>query len=214
MQFTINNKQCKLSLKPTLAVLLLGLSSISYANETDDKTDLVLKFHEGFSVDFQTAKIKDVFDGNGVGINYQASLSELSEDQLNGKADLYGRLQHQINEEGSKSNLTQTEITLGVNWAYSDKTHFYIESALMKQQLEVNNRVGSQTFNITRLGGKYNFYKDFVVNAALEHRDALKNETGYKLALETTKAKYALFSAGYLSVGNNQSMFFTLISKF
>ena len=105
-------------------------------------------------------------------------------------------------------------ITLGVNWAYSDKAHFHIESALMRQQLDVNGRVGSQTFDITRLGGKYNFYKDLVLNAALEHRNALKSETGYKLALETTNTKYALFSAGYLSVGNNQSMFFTLISKF
>lgn len=174
MQFTINNKQCKLFFKPILATLLLGLSSISYANEIDDKTDSVLKFHEGFSVDFQTAKIEDVFDGKGVGINYQTSLSELSKDQLNGKVDLYGRLQYQINKDGDKANLTQTEITLGVNWAYSDKAHFHIESALMRQQLDVNSRVGSQTFDITRLGGKYNFYKDLVLNAALEHRNALK----------------------------------------
>ncbi len=213
MQFTINNKQCKLSFKPILATLLLGFSSFSYADEID-KTDSVLQFHEGFSVDFQTAKIKDVFDGKGVGINYQASLGKLSKDQLNGKVDLYGRLQHQINKDGDKANLTQTEITLGVNWAYSDKAHFYIESALMKQQLDINNHVGSQTFDITRVGGKYNFYKDFVLNTALEHRDALKSETGYKFALETTKAKYALFSAGYLSVGNNQSLFFTVVSKF
>ncbi|MBE0376971.1 hypothetical protein [Pseudoalteromonas prydzensis] len=213
MQFTTANKHSKLFIKPVLATLLLGISSISYADEID-QIDSVLTFQEGFSIDFQTAKIKGVFDGNGVGINYQASLSELAEEQRNGKVDLYGRLQYQINEDGHKANLTQTEITLGVNWAYSGKTYFYIESALMKQQLDVNNSTDSQTFDITRVGGKYNFYKDFVVNAALEHRKALKSDTGYKLALETTNIKYALFSAGYLSVGNNQSMFITLISKF
>lgn len=213
MQITIKNNLRKLSIKPILATLLLYFSSISYADEIN-KTDSLLKFHEGFSVDFQTVKVKGAFDGKGVGINYQSSLSKLSEDQVNGKVDLYGRIQYQINEDGGKANLTQSEITLGVNWAYSDKAHFYTESALMRQQIDMNNRTGSQTFEIARVGGKYNFYKDLVLNAALEHRNSLKGETGYKLALETTKEEYVLFSAGYQSVGNNQSMFFTVVSKF
>ena len=199
--------------KSLMAILLLGAAPLSNAAE-QDRSSSELTLQEGFTIDFQTAKVKGLFDGHGVGVNYQTSFGELTKDDSHAKVSIYGRLNYQINQDDHKGNLTHSEVVLGLNWAYSERAHYYAESALMKQDIDFKSRHYSQTFDINRLGVRYNFYKNAVINVAAEHRDGIKNDFGYKVALESTSSKYSLFSLGYQSIGDNQSMFITLISKF
>ncbi|MBU2893708.1 hypothetical protein KO495_10285 [Colwellia sp. D2M02] len=214
------NKAAKKRVTIMLAVLLsTGLPTVCAAETLKGSVASAatgLSLYEGVSIDFQRAGIKGVFDSSGVvsgiGINYQTKLMQLTRDTE--QVNLYGRINYQLNQGEQNKSLTQSEITMGVNWAYSGRVHYYVESSLMKQQVDSAEDNYSELFELARIGTRYNFYQDNAINIALEYRDGVDKELGYRIALEAINGQYVSSSIGYQSVGDNQVLFLSLQSAF
>ncbi|MEQ3512629.1 hypothetical protein ABMY35_04550 [Pseudoalteromonas sp. BZB3] len=209
------------TIRRTLIAAILGsVSSAAIATENtqtqqEEKVEAAVKLElkEGFNISVQSNEIDDVFEGSGLGMSYQAGFGNLLKEE--GKSlNLYGRIHYQINRSDEDAQLTQTDITLGLNFAHSDKLHVYLESAMLQQEVSGQSQSFARSYDVTRLGARYNFKKNFVLNGAAIHRNGKENELGYRIALESTKKDAYSVGMGFSSVGDNDSLFISIVSMF
>ncbi|MFY8301084.1 hypothetical protein AAEU28_20155 [Pseudoalteromonas sp. SS15] len=209
------------TIRRTLIAAILGsVSSAAIATENTQtlqaekvETAAKLELKEGFNISMQSNEIDNVFEGSGLGISYQTNFGNLltaHDERLN----LYGRMHYQINRSDEDAQLAQADITLGLNFAHSDKLHVYLESAMLQQEVSGQPQSFTRSYDVTRLGARYNFKKSLVLNAATIHRNGDQNELGYRIAVESTKKDAYSVGMGFSSVGDNDSLFISIFSKF
>ena len=209
------------TIRRTLIAAILGSASSAtiaaesaqeqQAEKVEASAKLALK--EGFNISLQSNEIDDVFEGSGLGMSYQADFGNLLKEQEK-RLNLYGRVHYQINRSDEDTQLSQSDITLGLNYAHSDKLHVYLESAMLQQEVSGQPTSLTRSYDVTRLGARYNFKKSLVLNAAAIHRNGDQNELGYRIALESTKTDAYSMGMGFSSVGDNDSLFISIVSKF
>jgi hypothetical protein len=209
------------TIRRTLIAAILGSASsttiaaesaqVQQAEKVEASAKLALK--EGFNISLQSNEIDDVFEGSGLGMSYQADFGNLLKEQEK-RLNLYGRVHYQINRSDEDTQLSQSDITLGLNYAHSDKLHVYLESAMLQQEVSGQPTSLTRSYDVTRLGARYNFKKSLVLNAAAIHRNGDQNELGYRIALESTKTDAYSMGMGFSSVGDNDSLFISIVSKF
>ena len=209
------------TIRRTLIAAILGSASsttiaaesaqVQHAEKVEASAKLALK--EGFNISLQSNEIDDVFEGSGLGMSYQADFGNLLKEQEK-RLNLYGRVHYQINRSDEDTQLSQSDITLGLNYAHSDKLHVYLESAMLQQEVSGQPTSLTRSYDVTRLGARYNFKKSLVLNAAAIHRNGDQNELGYRIALESTKTDAYSMGMGFSSVGDNDSLFISIVSKF
>ncbi|GMM86576.1 hypothetical protein [Pseudoalteromonas sp. MTN2-4] len=209
------------TIRRTLIAAILGSASnaaIATENSQAQQTEKAeasakLELKEGFNISVQSNEIDDVFEGSGLGMSYQADFGNLLKEQEK-SLNLYGRIHYQINRSDEDAQLAQTDITLGLNFAHSDKLHVYLESAILQQEVSGQPTSFTRSYDVTRLGARYNFKKNFVLNGAAIHRNGKENELGYRIALESTKTDAYSMGIGFSRVGDNDSLFISIVSKF
>ena len=209
------------TIRRTLIAAILGSASnaaIATENSQAQQTEKAeasakLELKEGFNISVQSNEIDDVFKGSGLGMSYQADFGNLLKEEEK-SLNLYGRMHYQINRSDENAQLSQADITLGLNYAHSDKLHVYLESAMLQQEVSGQPQSFTRSYDVTRLGASYNFKKSLVLNAAAIHRNGEENELGYRIALESTETDAYSMGMGFSSVGDNDSLFISIVSKF
>lgn len=209
------------TIRRTLIAAILGSASSTTIAAESTQTQQVEKIEapaklalkEGFNISLQSNEIDDVFEGSGLGMSYQADFGNLLKEQEE-HLNLYGRVHYQINRSDEDTQLSQADITLGLNYAHSDKLHVYLESAMLQQEVSGQPTSFTRSYDVTRLGARYNFKKSLVLNASAIHRNGDQNELGYRIAVESTKTDAYSMGMGFSSVGDNDSLFISIVSKF
>lgn len=154
-------------------------------------------------------------DYKGEGFNISAKVY-LLEDMETKKIPLniYGKISYQTSvdkDNHRQSYFDETELVLGAEYYCCQQSKLFLELGDIKQNFEQDNAKLWQDYGYVYRAGIDAEFEVISMNIALEHRDSVKSDTGYRASL-TTKNK--LFSISYTDVGDYQSLMFNLNKHF
>ena len=195
--------------------LLTGLlyASNSYA-QTGEMVNPVTSESTKISISVGSVFIDhNKFQAQGVHVSARFEMDDLiPANQWDIKA--YSKLSYQSSFDETKSNVNymdETEVVFGLHTQVNETINWYVESGDRRQSFEQDSLKLSQNYGyIYRLG--VNVFQEIgAINVALEHRDGIKSETGYRTKFVSSDK---LFSLSYTHVGDYKSVGLTLNTHF
>jgi len=154
-------------------------------------------------------------DYSGSGFNVSAKvylLEEMVSKEV--PVNLYGKISYQTSvdkDNNLQSYFDETELVLGAEYFCCQHSKLFIELGDLKQNFEQANDKLWQDYGYVYRAGFETSFDVITMNIAVEHRDSVKSNTGYRASL-TTKNK--LFTLSYTDVGDYQSLMFNFNKHF
>lgn len=153
------------------------------------------------------------FKGEGAVVSAQFEMDEFTPDNKWG-LNVYSKLTYQSSFDENKSNVNymdETEVVIGIHSKKHETVNWYFESGDRRQSFEQgSNKLWQNYGYVNRLGVNVSQEKGSF-NFALEHRDGIKNEMGYRTSF-VSRGK--LISLSYTHVGDYKSIGLTLNTHF
>ena len=153
------------------------------------------------------------FKGEGAMVSAQFEMDEIFPNNKWG-LKVYSKLTYQSSFDENKSNVSymdETEVVVGIHSKENKTVNWYFESGDRKQSFEQgSNKLWQNYGYVNRLG--VNVSQEIgMFNFALEYRDGIKNEIGYRTSLVSSDK---LMSLSYTHVGDYKSIGLTLNTYF
>lgn len=146
------------------------------------------------------------YSGEGIGI-----ATKFIFDTKEIPIDIYGKISYQSTKDDGKEELMldETELTLGIQYAFTSSLTMFLEEGYIKQNVDNESHgIWRETETATRLGGIY-ASTNFSLEVAAEYRDE-QDELGFTSHLFLGESLH--FS--YTNVGDYQSIGLNITSKF
>ncbi len=206
--------------KTLLAISLMASSLPLMADEsastdtTLDNKELTSKVSPAveFSLGGSYTQLKN-YSGEGFNISVKVNmLEEMMSKEI--PLNFYGKISYQTSadkDNNSHSYFDETELVLGAEYYCCQQSKLFIELGDIKQNFEQDNAKLWQDYGYVYRAGIDAEFKVINMNIAVEHRDSITSNTGYRASL-TTKNK--LFSLSYTDVGDYQSLMFNFNKYF
>ncbi|ALO36317.1 hypothetical protein CMT41_17430 [Colwellia sp. MT41] len=154
------------------------------------------------------------FSGEGYNISAKVNILEglISKDKEI-PVNFYGKFSYQTSHDDSENNsyFDETELVLGVEYLCCQQYKLFIEAGDIRQNFEQGNTKLWQDYGYVYRAGVDVWTDILTVNVALEHRNSITSDTGYRATLTT---RDGLFTLSYTDVGDYQSLMLNVNKRF